>query len=101
MPEVSMFQRALDQGAASVAPASRVRPSRRVLLVSYHFPPVGGAGVQRAAKFVKFLRRFGWEPSVLAARDPSVPVLDESLVADVPSDVVVERATTWEPGFAL
>jgi glycosyltransferase involved in cell wall biosynthesis len=101
MPEVSMFQRALDQGAASVAPASRVRPSRRVLLVSYHFPPVGGAGVQRAAKFVKFLRRFGWEPSVLAARDPSVPVLDESLVADVPSDIVVERATTWEPGFAL
>jgi glycosyltransferase involved in cell wall biosynthesis len=96
--EVSMFQRALDQGAA---PAAATSPGRRVLLVSYHFPPVGGGGVQRAAKFVKFLRRFGWEPSVLAAKDPSVPVLDESLVADLPRDTVIERAWAWEPGFGL
>jgi len=72
---------------------------RRVLLVSYHFPPVGGAGVQRPVKFVKYLRRFGWETSVLMASNPSVPVFDNSLCADLPDDLIVERARTWEPGY--
>ena len=38
---------------------------KRVLFVSYPFPPVGGAGVQRTTKFVKYLSEFGWLPSVL------------------------------------
>lgn len=76
-------------------------PRRRVLLVSYHFPPVGGAGVQRPVKFVKYLRRFGWDVSVLMAANPSVPAFDHSLCRDVPDDTVIERARTWEPGYAL
>ena len=47
----------------------------RVLLVSYHFPPVGGAGVQRPAKFARYLPEFGWDVSVLQAANPSVPLL--------------------------
>lgn len=74
--------------------------ARRVLLVSYHFPPVGGAGVQRPLKFVKYLREFGWEPSVLVAENPSVPVFDESLLRDLPDDVRIVRARTLEPGYA-
>jgi hypothetical protein len=97
-PDVSMFRRGEDRSAG---PDVEVGPPRRVLIVSYHFPPAGGGGVQRAAKFVKYLRRFGWEPSVLAADDPSVPVLDESLLADLPSDTIIERAAPWEPGFGL
>jgi glycosyltransferase involved in cell wall biosynthesis len=100
-PDISMFERAEAESAGAAAAASQGRPSRRVLLVSYHFPPVGGGGVQRAAKFVKFLRRFGWEPSVLVAKDPSVPVLDASLVADLPRDTLIERAEAWEPGSGL
>jgi glycosyltransferase involved in cell wall biosynthesis len=72
-----------------------------VLFVSYQFPPVGGAGVQRPAKFAKFLREFGWDVSVLMAANPSVPVLDESLLADLPDDLVIEKARTWEPGYAV
>ena len=37
-------------------------PVPRVLFLSYHFPPVGGAGVQRAARFVRLLPSFGYQP---------------------------------------
>src|SRR5438105_3171475 len=73
--------------------------SRRVLLVSYPFPPVGGAGVQRTTKFVKYLPEFGWRPSVLTVANPSVPAWDQSLLKDIPADTVVRRARTWEPGY--
>ena len=56
----------------------------RVLLVSYAFPPVGGAGVQRIAKLAKYLPRAGIEPWVLTVQNPSVPLHDPSLLADLP-----------------
>jgi glycosyltransferase involved in cell wall biosynthesis len=74
---------------------------KRVLVVTYNFPPVGGAGVQRVTKFVKYLPQFGWEPTVLTTENPSVPVLDESLLADIPPQTVVMKARTLEPGYAL
>ncbi len=73
---------------------------RRVLVVSYHFPPVGGAGVQRVAKFARYLPEFGWDVSVLQAANPSVPLRDESLLTELPADLVIERARTWEPSYA-
>jgi glycosyltransferase involved in cell wall biosynthesis len=73
---------------------------RRVLLVSYHFPPVGGAGVQRPAKFARYLPEFGWDVSVLQAANPSVPLLDASLLKDLPADLVTVKARTLEPGYA-
>lgn len=75
--------------------------SKRVLVVTYNFPPVGGAGVQRVTKFVKYLPQFGWEPTVLTTENPSVPVFDESLLADIPPQTVVVKARTLEPGYAL
>lgn len=81
---------------ASAAPASR----GRVLLIAYSFPPVGGAGVQRPVKWTKYLRRAGWDVTVLTPANPSVPVLDESLLADVPADVSIVRPATWEPSYA-
>ncbi|QDV51240.1 glycosyltransferase family protein [Gimesia fumaroli] len=74
---------------------------KRLLLVSYHFPPVGGAGVQRPVKFVKYLRRFGWDVSVLMAANPSVPVFDNSLLVDIPEETHLEKARTWEPNYTL
>lgn len=73
---------------------------RRVLIVSYHFPPVGGAGVQRVAKFARYLPDFGWDVSVLQAANPSVPLLDASLLADLPADLVTAKARTFEPSYA-
>ena len=76
-------------------------PNRRVLFVSYLFPPVGGVGVLRVAKFVKFLPECGWTSSVLTAENPSVPLFDESLLADIPGETIVRKARTREPGYAI
>ena len=72
---------------------------RRLLLIAYNFPPVGGAGVQRPVKWVKYLRKFGWDVTVLTTENPSVPARDESLLADISDDVLVVRARTWEPDY--
>jgi len=74
---------------------------KKVVVISYNFPPVGGAGVQRPAKFVKYLREFDWEPVVLSVENPSVPVRDESLLKDIPADVKVYRARTLEPSYSV
>ena len=79
---------------------NHIRP-KRVLLVAYLFPPVGGAGVQRAVKFVKYLPEFGWLPSVLTVANPSVPLFDESLTADVPPETIIRSAKTLEPSYAV
>jgi len=75
--------------------------THRVLFVAYTFPPIGGAGVQRTTKFVKYLPEHGWECSVLTVKGGSVPVWDESLSQDVPPQTRVIRARTWEPGYGL
>ncbi len=74
---------------------------KKVLLIAYSFPPVGGAGVQRPVKFVKYLREFGWEPLVMTVANPSVPVLDNALLKDVPEGVIVYHARTFEPSYAV
>jgi glycosyltransferase involved in cell wall biosynthesis len=74
---------------------------RRVLFVSYLFPPVGGVGVHRVTKFVKYLPQFGWDCSVLTVANPSTPLIDGSLRRDVPVSTVVCRAKTLEPGYGI
>lgn len=74
---------------------------KRLLLLAYQFPPVGGAGVQRAVKLVKYLRERGWECTVLTVADPSVPVSDESLVDEIPEGTRIVRARTFEPSYRL
>ncbi len=77
------------------------RRRRRVLFVSYAFPPTGGVGVQRATKFVKYLPEFGWDCSVLTVENPSVPLVDESLLDEIPPATILRRARTWEPGYSV
>ncbi len=74
-------------------------PRRRLLLVAYCFPPVGGAGVQRPVKWVKYLHRQGWDVTVLTPSNPSVPVIDESLEREIPAETAFIRPTTWEPSY--
>ena len=73
----------------------------RALLVSYSFPPVGGAGVGRVTKLVKYLPDHQVAPSVLTAANPSVPVLDPNLLGNVPADVEVVRVRTLEPDYRM
>ncbi|WP_245327633.1 glycosyltransferase family 4 protein [Hymenobacter fodinae] len=71
----------------------------RLLVITYYWPPSGGAGVQRSLKFVKHLPQCGVEPTVITV-DPeqgAYPVLDHSLAADIPAGVRVIRTRTFEP----
>lgn len=73
---------------------------RRVLVVTYYFPPSGGPGVQRTLKTVRYLREAGFEPVVLTVEAGAYPHLDASLEADVPEGVEVVRTAAPDP-FAL
>ncbi|MEI6817203.1 MAG: hypothetical protein WCL14_11370, partial [Bacteroidota bacterium] len=64
---------------------------KKILIITYYFPPSGGAGVQRALKFVKYLPQFGIEPIVLTVDEnkASYPLVDSSLINDIPKEVKV------------
>jgi glycosyltransferase involved in cell wall biosynthesis len=71
--------------------------NRTVLLVSYHFPPIGGSGVQRALKLARYLPDHGWDVHVLCADHQRYPLLDESLVGEIDPRVLVHRVAGLEP----
>jgi len=70
---------------------------KKVLLITYYWPPAGGPGVQRWLKFVKYLPDFGIEPIVYCPDNPNYPITDASLVADVSSDLTVLKTPIREP----
>ena len=70
---------------------------KKVLIITYYWPPAGGAGVQRWLKFVKYLRDFGWEPVVYTVNNGEMPVVDESLMKEIPNGIQVIKTDIWEP----
>ena len=64
---------------------------KKVLFLSYYFPPAGGSAVQRCLKFTKYLPEYGWQPHVLTARVQDVFVRDDSLMHQIPEQVKVVR----------
>jgi len=70
---------------------------KKVLIITYYWPPSGGAGVQRWLKFTKYLRDFGWEPIIYTPSNPESPINDASLEKDVPKDLTVLKTEIWEP----
>lgn len=73
---------------------------KKVLIVGYYFPPAGGPGVQRWLKFVKYLPDFGIEPVMYVPENPTYPILDQGLMAEVPSKLTVVKKRIFEP-YAL
>lgn len=73
---------------------------RRILFLAYHFPPLGGGGVQRATKFVRYLRSFGYDPVVITgtggAKDHWTPE-DRTLEDEIPPEIEVHRVPGPEP----
>lgn len=65
----------------------------KVLIVTYYWPPSGGAGVQRWLKFAKYLPSTGWSPVVLTVRedDAAYPFIDESLNDEIPLDIEIKK----------
>ena len=73
----------------------------RALLVCYFWPPTGGVSANRVLKLSKYLPEHGIEPAVLTSTNPSVPLVDESLLRDVRPDMEILRARTFEPGYSM
>ncbi|MCF8363244.1 MAG: glycosyltransferase family 4 protein [Prolixibacteraceae bacterium] len=73
---------------------------KKVLIITYYWPPGSSPGVQRYLKFSKYLNDFGWQPYILTVKNRSYPSVDHSLLNDVPDNVTVYRTNTIEP-FSL
>jgi len=70
---------------------------RKVLIITYYWPPSGGGGVQRWLKFVKYLNQFGYEPIVYTPENPNAPANDPGLEKDIPSELTVLKQPIREP----
>ncbi|MAX06225.1 MAG: glycosyl transferase family 1 [Flavobacteriales bacterium] len=70
---------------------------KKVLIISYYWPPAGGSGVQRWLKFSKYLPNFGWEPIVYTPENPYSEIKDLDLLKDIDEAVEVWKTPIWEP----
>ncbi|RME18706.1 MAG: glycosyl transferase family 1 [Bacteroidetes bacterium] len=58
---------------------------KKILIITYYWPPSGGSGVQRWLKFVKYLTKNNYHCIVYTPRNPEIPVIDHSLEKDIPN----------------
>jgi len=74
---------------------------KKVLIITYYWPPAGGPGVQRWLKFVKYLKGFDVEPVVYIPENPHYPIIDNSLLDEIPEGIKIMKLPIKEPyGFA-
>lgn len=71
---------------------------KKILIISYLFPPLGGGGVIRVTKFVKYLPFFDWKPFVVTNKKGFYKTQDQSLLGEV-SAAKIERTNYFEPAF--
>ena len=88
------IQRQLSTDTRRRAVARAEAAARKVLIVSYHFPPDSRVGAVRPAKFAKYLSRYGWHPYVLTIKTKHIPVPDPRRVDEVQS-VPIVRTAVW------
>lgn len=70
---------------------------KKILIITYYWPPAGGPGVQRWLKFTKYLPEFGYETFVYIPENPSYPIIDETLAKDINPNVKIVKNKIWEP----
>ena len=70
---------------------------KRLLIITYYWPPTGGSGVQRWVKFSKYLPEHGWQPVVYTPENPEQLVRDESLLSDIPACAEIIKRPILEP----
>lgn len=67
------------------------------MIISYYWPPSGGAGVQRWLKFSKYLPEYGWQPVIYTPENPEAPATDDTLFKDISPETEVIKTRIWEP----
>ena len=70
---------------------------KKVLIITYYWPPAGGSGVQRWLKFSKYLPENGWKPIIYTPDSPSFDVKDVDLLSDIHPEVEICKSSIWEP----
>lgn len=72
---------------------------KKVIIISYHFPPSSSTGAIRPMKFVKYLREFEWQPFVLTCKNPFDfgAKKNEALLDEIPKGIQIFRTTSFEP----
>ncbi len=70
---------------------------KKVLIITYYWPPAGGSGVQRWLKFTKYLPKYDWKPIVYTPKNPYFEVKDKALLEDVPFEAEIWKTAIWEP----
>ena len=70
---------------------------RKVLVITYYWPPAGGPGVQRWLKFVKYLRDFDIEPVLYIPENPDYPLIDNTFLKEIPNDLIIYKHPIKEP----
>lgn len=73
-----------------------MKSSKKILIITYYWPPSGGVGVQRWLNFTLQLQKIGWDPIVLTPENPQFEVRDEKLSERV-KDVKTVKIPIWEP----
>ncbi|MFL9832320.1 glycosyltransferase family 4 protein [Flavobacterium sp. ST-87] len=71
--------------------------SKKLLIITYYWPPAGGPGVQRWLKFVKYLPDFGVQPIVYIPENPTYPIVDENLLQEVSNQAIILKQKIFEP----
>lgn len=75
---------------------------KNVLVFAYYFPPMGLSGVQRVAKFMKYLPDYGWRPHVVATGPTAYYAHDEALLQElVERDIQIYRTSGTDPNSRL
>lgn len=71
--------------------------SKKILIITYYWPPCGGIGVLRCLKFAKYLSKLGWDITVFTVKNGQYPYIDHSNDKDIPENIKVIRSKIWEP----
>jgi len=75
-----------------------VKPeTKKLLIITYYWPPAGGPGVQRWLKFVKYLPDFNIQPIVYIPENPTYPIIDNGLQSEVSEKAIILKSKIKEP----
>ena len=70
---------------------------KKLLIITYYWPPAGGPGVQRWLKFVKYLPDFNIQPIVYIPENPTYPIIDNGLQSEVSDKAIILKNKIFEP----
>lgn len=70
---------------------------KAVLIIAYYWPPAGGPGVQRWLKFATYLPQHDYDVTIVVPENPDYPVIDPSLLQEIPKDIKVIEVPINEP----